>query len=45
MIFWDALQKMSGEDNHGIHAYCRIDNHVDLLIREGKDSGPMIFYS
>jgi REP element-mobilizing transposase RayT len=36
--FLDTLQKMKEYDSYNVYAYCLMDNHVHLLIRELKDS-------
>lgn len=36
--FLDTLQKMREDANYSIYAYCLMNNHVHLLIREGEDS-------
>lgn len=36
--FLDTLKKMKKDGNYDIYAYCLMNNHVHLLMREGKDS-------
>ncbi|MFZ5647823.1 MAG: REP-associated tyrosine transposase [Bacillota bacterium] len=36
--FLETLNKMKADGNYDIYAYCLMNNHVHLLIKEGKDS-------